>query len=147
MKHTNEGREFTNIVLEIFKLNGLLITEGDQLTKEFGLSSARWKVLGALVYSDLPLTVPQIAHSMGQTRQSVQRLTDIMEKAGMLLYQNNPRHKKAKLVSLTEKGKEIFKELEKKQIPWSNSNSADIDIQEMKITLSVLKKMVQRFES
>ena len=52
MQHTLEGQRFTEIVLEIFKLNGLLITEGDQITKTLGLSSARWKVLGALATDD-----------------------------------------------------------------------------------------------
>jgi len=117
MKRSNEGQVFTEIVLEIFQLSGLLIAEGDLLTKEVGLSSARWKVLGALAHSDVPLTVPQIAHSMGQSRQSVQRLTDAMGQDDFLVYQSNPHHKKAKLVTLSKKGKEIYELLEQKQIP------------------------------
>ena len=116
MKHSKEGQVFTEIVLEIFKLSGLLVTEGDILTKELGLSSARWKVLGALALSNTSMTVPQIAHSMGQSRQSVQRLTDALEKDGFVDYQNNPHHKKAKLVMLSQKGKEVYKLLDMKQI-------------------------------
>lgn len=147
MKHSREGKMFTEIVLEIFKLSGLLIAEGDVLTKEVGLSSARWKVLGALAYSDTPMTVPQIAHSMGQSRQSVQRLADVMKKAGFLVYRDNPYHKKARLVLLSEKGKEIFETLEQKQIPWANLNSADINAPDMETTLSVLRKIIKRFEA
>ena len=147
MKHSSEGQIFTEIVLEIFKLSGLLVAEGDMLSKEVGLSSARWKVLGALAYSDVPMTVPKIAYSMGQSRQSVQRLTDAMEKAGILVYRSNPHHKKAKLVTLSKKGREIFALLEQKQIPWANLNSTGISILDMEVTLSVLKKMIQRFEA
>ena len=147
MKRSPEGQLFTEIVLEVFKLGGLLITEGDELTREFGLSSARWKVMGALAHSDAPLTVSQIAHSMGQSRQSVQRLTDTMEKAGILLYQHNPHHKKAKLVSLSGKGKEVFQLLDQKQIPWANSSSADISAPELEVALRVLRKMVRKFEA
>jgi len=147
MKQTKEGQMFTDIVLEIFKLSGLLVIQGDMLTKKVGLSSARWKVLGALAQSHVPMTVPQIAYSMGQSRQSVQRLTDLMENTDILEYQNNPHHKKAKLVSLSDKGKEIFEVLGQRQIPWANSNVAGISASEMEVTLSVLRKMIQRFEA
>ena len=147
MQRSSEGQMFTEIVLEVFKLSGLLVAEGDEITKELGLSSARWKVLGSLAYSDVPMTVPQIAHSMGQTRQSVQRLTDAMEKDGILTYQNNPLHKKAKLVALSNKGRDLFNLLEQKQIPWANSNASGINIKEMDAALSVLRKMIQRFET
>ncbi len=146
MQRTREGQLFTNIVLDIFKLGGLLITAGDELTKELGLTSARWKVLGALANSDLPMTVSQIAASMRQTRQGVQRLSDAMAKAGILAYEDNPHHKKAKLVTMTSKGMELFLELEQKQILWANKNSAEISTQEMEVALRVLKKMVRNLE-
>ena len=81
---------------------------------------------------------------MGQTRQGVQRLSDEMVKAGFLAYEDNPFHKKAKLVTLTPKGEEIFQEVEQKQIPWANENSAEISAQEMEVALGVLKKMVRK---
>ena len=144
MQHTRKGRLYTDIVLEVFKLGGLLVSEGDELTKALGLTSARWKVLGALAYSDSPMTVSQIAYSMGQTRQGVQRLSDAMVKEGILAYEDNPQHKKAKLVAMTPKGKDVFQALERKQIPWANKNSAEISAQEMKVALGVLEKMVRK---
>ncbi|MCP4407077.1 MAG: MarR family transcriptional regulator [Gammaproteobacteria bacterium] len=145
MHHTRKGRIFTEIILDVFKLEGLLIAEGDELTSELGITSARWKVLGALARSDKPLTVPQIAYSMGQSRQSVQRLTDVMEKLGMLLYQVNPHHKKAKLVALSTKGRELYELAEQKQIPWANLNSAEINVPDLEMTLSVLRRIIQKF--
>jgi DNA-binding MarR family transcriptional regulator len=147
MRHTKQGQLFTQIVLELFKLNGLLVAEGDQITKEHALSSARWKILGALALSSHAMTVPQIANNMGQTRQSVQRLADAMHKDGFLDYQVNPYHKRAKLVALSNKGEQIYSLLERKQIPWANSSSADISVGDMDVTLSVLKKMIKAFEA
>ena len=141
MQHTQKGQLFTEVVLEIFKVNGLLATEGDRLTTEYGLSSARWKVLGALEMSNIPLTVPQIARVMGLTRQAVQRLADAMEKNGLLVYQNNPHHKRAKYVVLTSKGKEIYYKIGEKQIPWANQNSKDISVDDFITTLSLLRKI------
>jgi len=145
MQHTKQGQLFTEIVLALFKLNGQLVVEGDQLTKGVGLSSARWKVLGALALSQNPMTVSQIANTMGQTRQGVQRLVDTMHKDGVLDYQENPHHKRAKLVTLTSEGKKIYKSLERKQIPWANSNSASMNVKDMKIALSILQTMTQTF--
>lgn len=147
MRHTPKGETFTEIVLEVFKLGGLLVTEGDQLTQDLGISSARWKVLGALARSAKPLTVPQIAHSMGQSRQSVQRLTDVMENQGILSYQINPHHKKAKLVVLTPAGRDLYDMVEQKQIPWANSNSDKITHGDLETTLAVLRKIIQQLSA
>ncbi len=141
MQHTEEGRLFTAIVLEVFKLGGLLATEGDKLTKTLGMTSARWKVLGALAGFDAPMTVSQIAGSMGQTRQGVQRLSDVMVKEGVLAYEDNPNHKTAKLVVLTDKGREVYQELDARQIPWANDNAADLSPEELDIAVRVLEKM------
>ncbi len=84
------GEVFTKIALEIFKVSGLLNAEGDKLTEELGLSSARWKVMGAIEKSDDLVTVSQIARIMGQSRQATQRVTDIMVKDGLLTWLDNP---------------------------------------------------------
>ncbi|ADD67656.1 transcriptional regulator, MarR family [Denitrovibrio acetiphilus DSM 12809] len=139
MKHTKAGKLYTDIVLEVFKLNGLLIAEGDKLVKEFGLTSARWKVLGALALTGEPLTVSRIAVKMGQTRQGVQRIADVMETEGLITYVNNPYHKKARLVKLTEKGTDLYSKADDKQIDWSNTLADNIDIVDAETALKVLR--------
>ena len=145
--HTQRGQLFTELVLEIFKLNGLLIAEGDRLTQSVGLTSARWKVLGAIALSQTEMTVPQIARTMGQTRQSVQRIADSMSDTGLLMYRNNPAHKRAKLLSLTEEGKKIFDALQKLQSPWANHSAKDISIPDLKIAVSVIRHLIEKFET
>lgn len=66
-----------------------------------------------------------------------------MEKEGLLDYQNNPHHKRAKYVVLTSKGKEVFCLISEKQIPWANRNSKEISLEYFNITLSVLRKISQ----
>lgn len=146
MKHTQKGQNFTEIVLEIFKVNGLLATEGDRLTKAFGLSSARWKVLGALEMSKIPLTVSQIARTMGLSRQAVQRLTDAMKNDGLLDYQENPQHKRANHVVLSNKGKDVYSLISEIQIPWANQISKRIKAEDLKTTLMTLRRITALFE-
>ena len=146
MQHTKKGQLFTETVLEIFKVSGQLATEGDRLTKELGLSSARWKVLGALQIAKKPLNVAQVARKMGLTRQAVQRLADVMVKDGLLVYQDNPHHKRANYVVLTEKGKEVYSIITEIKIPWANQNSKDISVEDLNTTLSVLRKITLLFD-
>ena len=122
-------------------VNGLLATEGDRLTKAFGLSSARWKVPGALEMSKVPLTVSQIALTMGLTRQVVQRLTDAMKKDGLLDYQVNPQHKRASHVVLSDKGKGVYSLISEIQVPWANQKSKEINAADLKATLITLRKI------
>lgn len=139
MKHTHKGSLLTEAFLETFKLNGQLVTTGDQLIKELGLTSARWRILGALSYSDGSMTVPEIAKAMGQTRQAVQRLVNEMLEDGLLESLDNPKHQGAKLLSLTEKGKDTFRKVMEKQIPWVNSIAEDIQAENLKVVLATLK--------
>lgn len=141
MNESQKGPVFTEIVLEVFKLGGVLISEGDKMGLEYGVTSARWKILGALFLAGEPQTVPQIARSMGLTRQAVQRLVDAMHKDGFLLFHQNPDHKRAKLIDLSDFGKEIFLKLDEKQSRWAITSSSDIPQAELETALSVLKKM------
>ncbi len=141
MNKSKKGPVFTEIVLEVFKLGGLLVSEGDQMGFEYGVTSARWKILGALSLAGEPQTVPQIAKSMGLTRQAVQRLVDVMHKDGLLSFHQNPGHKRAKLISLSGRGREIYSKLYEKQSGWAIACSTGITQTELETTLSVLKRI------
>jgi DNA-binding MarR family transcriptional regulator len=141
MHDPKKGLAFTDIVLEVFKLGGLLVSEGDQMGSEYGITSARWKILGALSLNGEPQTVPQIARSMGLTRQAVQRLVDAMREDELLFFQDNPDHKRAKLISLSELGKTVYSKLDEKQSGWAMKCSTGITREELETTLSVLKRI------
>src|SRR5215469_18732385 len=86
----------TELILEVFRLNGRLLAVGDALVGDIGLSSARWQVLGAVALSPVPLPVAHLARNMGLARQSVQRLVDEMMNDGLVCYAPNPHHRRAK---------------------------------------------------
>jgi len=54
----------TDLVLEVFRLNGRLIMAGDALVARIGLTSARWQVLGAIALDTGPAPVVRIADAM-----------------------------------------------------------------------------------
>ena len=82
--HSPKRMLFLDLVLSVFRLNGLLVAEGDAMTEDLGLTSARWKVIGVVALSTAGLTVPGIARVLGQSRQAVQRITDVMAQDGLI---------------------------------------------------------------
>ncbi|MGS2722113.1 MarR family winged helix-turn-helix transcriptional regulator [Porticoccus sp. GXU_MW_L64] len=137
----------TDIILETFRLNGLLVSEGDLLINDLGLTSARWKVLGALSNGPGPMTVSDIARMMGQSRQAVQRLSNEMIQDGLLKAQPNPNHQRAKLMNLTDRGKKVYEQAMQKQIPWVNSIAGNFKEEELKLTASVLENLICQLDS
>lgn len=145
MSRTKAGNAFTELILETFRFNGRLLAAGDHLTRPFKLSSARWQVLGAI--EQKPLPVAQIARNMGLARQSVQRLADNLEKAGIVEYAANPDHGRAKLVRLNEKGHRVMEAVARNQIRWANEIAASASTNEIESTLGVMRKLRIRLES
>ena len=68
---TSKSHALTKLILEIFSLNGNLLTTGDALTIDLGITSSQWQVLGALEPG--AKSISQIGRIMGLTRQSVRR--------------------------------------------------------------------------
>src|SRR5918995_7470238 len=87
---TPEGEQATEVILAIFRANGLLLGTGDLLAGHEGLTSARWQVLGAVALAEGPLTVPQIARRMGLARQSVHATVGRLVESGMVRLRANP---------------------------------------------------------
>jgi DNA-binding MarR family transcriptional regulator len=136
----------TDLVLEVFRLNGRLIAAGDALVAPIGLTSARWQVLGAIALLDEPAPVVRIADAMGLSRQSVQRLVDEMESAGILAFRPNPHHKRAKLVVLTDEGRALFGAASKLQKPWAAALAAGIDSTILQSATAALAQLRTRLE-
>src|SRR5215510_4989346 len=93
--HTPAGAATTELILEIFRLNGLLLEAGDRLVSDIGLTSARWQELGAIAFSPVSLPVAHRARNMGLSRQAVQRLVNEMERDGLVRFAPKPHHERA----------------------------------------------------
>lgn len=100
----------TRTALGVFRLNGRFITVSDRLARDAGLTAARWQVLGAVVRE--PQSVAGIARTMGITRQSVQRIADVLAEQGLAEYRPNPAHRRAKLLHATEGGQNAVRRID-----------------------------------
>ena len=140
------GRLFTDMVLEVFRLGGLLASEGDRLTADLGLTSARWKVLGAIALEGRPLTVAQIARRMGLTRQSVQRLVNELTRDGFVELHSNPDHRRAPLVARSAAGEAAYAEVMARYDAWAVRLATGLDRNALSNGQATLAAMIRRLE-
>lgn len=140
------GGALTDFVLETFRLNGRLLVVGDALVADVGLTSARWQVLGAMALSPVPLPVAHIARNMGLTRQAVQRLANEMEDDGLVRFEPNPHHQRAKLVLLTPRGKAAYDTAMTRQGPWARRLAEGLSTKQIKAATAFLNSIRQRLE-
>ncbi len=147
MKHTPEAAALTNLILEVFRLNGQLLIAGDRLTQPIELTSARWQVLGAINLAGHPISVAQIGRRMGITRQAVQRIANDLKALGFVTFESNPDHVRAKLVVPSTKGWEALNRINAIQIKWSNALTKDMDAARLIETVEVLRELRSRCET
>jgi DNA-binding MarR family transcriptional regulator len=145
-RYTPASEALTDLILEVFRVNGDLLAAGDRITRPFGQTSARWQVLGALENTAQP--VAGIARDMGLARQSVQRTTDLLADGGLVEYAVNPAHRRAKLVRLTPAGRDLLSEIAQQQISWANrvAQALPVGVARIQEAVSVLRHLRSELE-
>jgi DNA-binding MarR family transcriptional regulator len=98
-----EQELLAGVAITSFRLNGQFLALAEELARPVGLTAAWWQVLGAVLPEPLP--VAGIAREMGITRQSVQRIADLLVDEGLAEYLDNPAHRRAKLLTPTDAGR------------------------------------------
>jgi DNA-binding MarR family transcriptional regulator len=146
-KRTPAGDALTGLILDLFRLNSLILTAGDRLVARLGLTSARWQVLGAIAYAERPRPVAWLARDLGGNRQNVQRIVNDLHKEGLVAFEANPHHRRAQLVVLTDKGKQTFDAAMRLQAPWVNNLSEGLSIKDIETMHRVVIALRQKLES
>lgn len=141
--NSTKAAKLTTIALSVFKLNGQLIEWGNHFSQPHGLTSARWQVLGAISMSPHPPNIPQIASTMGITRQGVLKQINLLVDEGLVQTQPNPTHKRSPLYSLTEKGKRTYAALTDCWQKHVRELSAGFSAADLEAAIRVLSAMSQ----
>jgi DNA-binding MarR family transcriptional regulator len=133
------GQAFSELLVEVFRVNGLLLAAGDDLARPAGLTSARWQVLGVVDHG--PVTVAQVARVMGLTRQSVQQTADALVRDGLVALVPNPAHRRARLLTLTPTGRTALRYVEEQQSGWANAIAERLPHSELRACLGALRDL------
>lgn len=137
-KLSSAGFAFSELLIEVFRINGLALAAGDRLTAPLGLTSARWQVMGAI--GDEPAPIAHIARSMGLTRQSVRETADALSRAGFLIYTDNPHHRTAKLVTLTPRGQQALRAVEQRHAQWASRLGRAFELAQLGTIIAELRR-------
>lgn len=141
---TPEAQKLTELIMEMFRLQGALERHGAKLTEPFGQTPARWQVLGAC-HND-QRTVAQIARRMGLSRQSVQRIANLLVDEGLARYADNPDHKRSPIVELTAKGERTIEAINAAQAEWSNGIADGLSARDLDRTARIIRDLTQRLD-
>jgi DNA-binding MarR family transcriptional regulator len=141
---TPQGDAFTDLIIEVFRANGLLLEAGDRLTHPVGLSSARWQVLGVVEHG--PISVAHVARTMSLARQSVQQTADGLEQDGFITYAENPFHRRSKLMRLTPKGRAALDDVEQRRVAWANAIAEAFAVEDLRAAIDLLRQVRERLD-
>ncbi|RDI63301.1 MarR family winged helix-turn-helix transcriptional regulator [Nocardia pseudobrasiliensis] len=144
----SEQELFSTAAITSFKLNGQFLTIAEELARPAGITAAWWQVLGAVLPEPLP--VAGIARAMGITRQSVQRIADLLVDKGLAEYRPNPAHRRAKLIAATEAGRAAVARISPRHAVLAKRLAAELGSAELaKIVdaLTTLSAAVERLEA
>ena len=141
----SEQELLDSAALTVFRLNGQFLTIGDGLSAPAGISVAWWQVMAAV--QDQPQPVAGIARAMGITRQSVQRIADLLVGKGMCEYRPNPAHKRAKLVAMTEEGTAALRRINPQHAAMAHRLAQALGPAEFAATVETLERLAATLDT
>lgn len=140
----HQGDLFTELIVEVFRLNTLILAVGDRIAQPIGLTSARWQVLGIIEHGPVP--VANVARYMGLSRQTIQQTADGLERDGFIAYHENPHHRRAKLMQITEKGERALEYVRAHQTVWAQQVGGEQRLELLQQALEVLRGLRRHLE-
>ncbi|KAF0849159.1 MarR family winged helix-turn-helix transcriptional regulator [Nocardia caishijiensis] len=140
-----EQRLLDAAALTVYRLNGQFLALGDELASPAGISVAWWQVMAAVEHQPQP--VAGIARAIGITRQSVQRVADILVDKGLCEYRPNPAHKRAKLVAISEQGEAAIRRIDPQHEVLARRLAAALGPADFAATVDTLTRLAAALDS
>jgi len=142
------GAEFDAMMRANADLHRALLTVGEAIAAAAGQSHARSMCLRQIAQE--PLSVAAIASRLGMTRQSVQRVADLLVADGLAGYAENPRHRRAQLLTLTAQGSQALRLMGEKHQQWVRRAADRLEgagLTDLTKQLSAIREAIQQIET
>ena len=88
-----------------------------------------------------PLTVPQIAQMRPTSRQRMQRLADELAAEGLIVFIDNPKHRRSKLVQLTPRGQARYRELSSRLLSIASTMGVALGETDIRKTTEIVRHL------
>jgi DNA-binding MarR family transcriptional regulator len=106
-KKLTAGQALHDLFRELFALHEVLAKLVDTVHLQAGLSTSKLKIIDTLLQFG-SATVPDIAARLEVSRQFVQTVCNDLLDREYVLFSDNPRHKRSKLMTLTDAGRSAY---------------------------------------
>ena len=96
------------LLFELERATNAALEGVDRALADLRITAAGWRILRTLARAPAAQPVSRVAAVLGLRRQSVQRVVDDLVEDGILEVAPNPHHRRAKLLIVSPKGRELF---------------------------------------
>jgi DNA-binding MarR family transcriptional regulator len=134
-------QEVSLLSADLYEAAGAVRQVGEAVAGKVGQTQARWQVLSVL--SGSRWTVPQAARRLGVTRQSVQRVVDLLVADGLVELLPNPDHARSRIAQPTTLGLETLDRIRGAAGPWHGAVAAQLSLAELRRARSVLQELTR----
>jgi DNA-binding MarR family transcriptional regulator len=135
------GEVLTSLIVPVIRLETYFSRAGETIAAAGGQTLARWLVLESV--AEAPATVAQIARGLGYKRQSVQRVTDLLERDGLIQYARNPAHQRSQLIRIKPNGQKTLSTIQRAQRVWADRVGSEIGEAELRQASSVVENLTR----
>jgi DNA-binding MarR family transcriptional regulator len=122
-----------------------LAQKSDDSLQDLGISAADRAVMEFL-HPDEALSVPEIAERYQVSRQHVQVTVNSLSDAEVLVANVNPRHKRSPLISLTDKGKRMFRKIKSRDARIIKKLFSNVAEKDRRITQKTLQTLLSELK-
>lgn len=98
------------------------------------------------IFSEGPLTVPDLAYRKAVSRQRMQQVVDLLIEQGMLLKESNPRHQKSNLINLTVSGRRSAESLLRQERRFFRDRIPWVSMRKISTCLEVIRELRRDLE-
>lgn len=137
------SRLISETVVALFQANGKLLEWGDTFTAPFGLTSARWQILGAIAWAGQKQTAPQTAEQISVSRQGAQKQLNLLVEDGLLEKLPNPAHQRSPHYHLTERGNALFQQVNSAWEAHATKTGEQFSAHDLEMTLRTLDRLTK----
>ncbi|WP_414938438.1 MarR family winged helix-turn-helix transcriptional regulator [Amycolatopsis sp. cmx-11-51] len=136
---------YTALIDQVGRLTKVVEAIGNGIARPTGQSLARWQVLAEIDQEAAP--VGTIAHRLGHTRQSVQRVADLLVDDELARYRPNPAHQRAKLLEVTPAGRAASHRMRAASTQLALRTTEGLDPERLDLARETLSELQRRLES
>jgi DNA-binding MarR family transcriptional regulator len=73
-------------------------------------------------------------------------VADVLERDGLVTYEENPAHRRAQLVRLTPRGRSALRRIRTAQLEWADALGDRIGTRDLRTANGILARIIEAFE-